>query len=245
MDLICSDAYNLNVSGELKENLKRINENIQKAKIKTGRVESENSRVRIMAVTKTIEPFLVNQAISLGIDLIGENRVQEFLEKENDYSIKRKCEIHFIGKLQSNKVRQIINKVSMIQSLDSEKLALEIDRQAMLHNLVIDVLIQVNVGREDTKSGVFPENLNELVETVLRLSGLRLRGLMAIPPIGSSESNFIVMQRLYEDLKSFAPSNLQIDTLSMGMSDDYETAIAYGSTIIRLGTALFGKRTKV
>jgi hypothetical protein len=189
-------------------------------------------------VTKTVDAQRVNEAISCGIDLLGENRVQEFLQKRPAYS--DNCEVHFIGGLQTNKVRQIINKVSMIQSVDSLKLAHEICRQTALCGEVIDVLIEVNIGGEESKHGVLPESVRESAAQIAEEFGmLRVRGLMTIPPFGESEKHFAKMQRLFEDLRA---GNPEINTLSMGMSGDYEAAIAHGATIVRLGTALFGNR---
>jgi hypothetical protein len=185
-----------------------------------------------MAVTKTIEVDLIRAAVGCGIDLLGENRVQEFLGKCGDYP---KCEVHFIGGLQTNKVRQIVDKVTMIHSVDSYKLAVEIDSRAGGIGRVTDVLAEVNVAAEESKHGVTPEALDELVGQIRELKNVRLRGLMAIPPFGNSGRYFAEMQRLFGKYKDF-------DTLSMGMSGDYEEAIEYGATIVRLGSVLFGGR---
>jgi hypothetical protein len=195
-----------------------------------------------MAVTKTIDIPRIKAAISCGVDLLGENRVQEFLEKRAEYS--GSCEIHFIGGLQTNKVRPLFrefSRVDMIHSVGSEKLAREINFQARQKDdeSPMDILIQVNIGGEATKNGVAPEELDALVEVIDRLTAVRLRGLMAIPPFGDSVRYFPKMQRLFEGLKSRIST---ADTLSMGMSGDYEEAVMHGATIVRLGTALFGSR---
>lgn len=218
------------------ENYKRIVENIEKAGLKAGRTD----KVRLMAVTKTVPFEKVNFAASLGVDLLGENRVQEFLGKREHYN--KSCEVHFIGGLQSNKVKYITDKVSMIHSVDSEKLAEEINRRALAAGKVVDILIEVNIGREESKGGVLLEELDELVSFCFSLSGARLRGFMAIPPPalnGGSEKYFEAMERIYRDYRLKYGG---IDTLSMGMSQDYEQAVLYGSTIVRVGSALFGKR---
>ena len=214
----------------LSDNIKRITENVQQAKHKAGRCDT----VRIMAVTKTIQVDRINEAIGCGIDLLGENRVQEFLQKHEGYS--PDCEIHFIGGLQTNKVRQVVGKVSMIHSVDSIKLAKEIDRCS---KSVTDCLIEVNIADEQSKCGVRPEEINELVKQMSQLPMVRLRGLMTIPPYGDSVRYFEKMQRLFEGLKA---KSSDIEILSMGMSGDYEDAILHGATIVRLGTALFGIR---
>jgi pyridoxal phosphate enzyme (YggS family) len=218
-----------NIGTNIGANYEIICENVERAKSKAGRTD----KVRIMAVTKTIEVARVNEAISCGVDLLGENRVQEFVLKRGGYS--GNCEVHFIGGLQTNKVRQIVGKTAVIQSVDSVKLAREIDR----FGVMTDVLIQVNVGEETTKGGVSPEEIGELAGEIAELGNVRLRGLMSIPPQGEPARYFERMQRLYEDLRA---GRSGIDTLSMGMSGDYEVAVEFGATMIRVGTALFGRR---
>jgi len=211
--------------------LAQIRENIERAKPKSGQ------SVRIMAVTKTQDIATVNRAIAAGVDLLGENRVQEFLSKCAGYE---QAEVHFIGGLQTNKVRQIAQYVSMVHSVDSVKLATEINSQAAKVGKVMDVLIQVNIANEGTKNGADVGALGELAEQVSEMANLRLRGLMAIPPFGDSVRYFPKMQSLYEDLRGKYEG---IDTLSLGMSDDYEAAVAHGATIVRVGSALFGARS--
>ena len=227
--------------GAVADNYKRICENVANAMLRAHR--SDN--VRIMAVTKTVAPEKINFAAELGIGLLGENRVQEFLGKYEEYN--KNCEIHFIGGLQNNKVKYIIDKVSMIHSVDSLKLAAEIDSRAKKAGLVMDVLLEINIADEDTKGGVSKACLEELTEQVMLLDGLRLRGFMTIPPPdvnGSNERYFAEMQRLFEDYRAkLSPCTKgHFDTLSMGMSRDYEKAIEYGSTIVRIGSSLFGYR---
>ena len=222
----------------VKDNYDQIVENISSAMEKTGRTD----KVRLMAVTKTVSYEIVNFASSIGIDLLGENRVQEFLSKYEHYD--KKSQIHFIGGLQTNKVKYIIDKVSMIQSVDSMKLADEINKRSQAINRCIDILIEVNIGGEESKSGVSVDELSELADYCSTLSNVKLKGFMAIPPIdenGSSCKYFEKMERLYNDYrKKFGE---QIDTLSMGMSGDYMNAIRYGASIVRIGSALFGKRS--
>jgi pyridoxal phosphate enzyme (YggS family) len=219
---------------KLEERYALIQENVQKSLEKSGRTDS----VRIMAVTKTVDVETVNSAIALGVDLLGENRVQEFLQKRDGY---KPCEVHFIGGLQTNKVRKIIGQVKMFHSVDSYKLAGEINRQSCLCGKKTDILIQVNIGEEETKGGVSVSQINELVYKINEMKNLRFRGLMAIPPVRESERHFAQMREAFEFVKKTS-GNETCDTLSMGMSGDYETAIQYGATIVRVGSALFGDR---
>ncbi len=222
---------------DIKENYARICENIERAMSRAGR----SDKVRLMAVTKTVSPERINFASGLGIDLLGENRVQEFLDKRESYL---PTEIHFIGSLQTNKVKYIIDKVSMIHSVDSMRLAEEIDRRAAKHGLVMDILTEINIGGEDSKSGIPPQEVRDFCARLGTLRNVRLRGLMTIPPPSCGEERFAQMRGLFEDIKSGA--NLAdaacFDTLSMGMSGDYEAAIKHGATIIRIGSGLFGYR---
>lgn len=220
---------------DISERYEKICEKIEGAMSKSGRKDS----VRLMAVTKTVTPERINYAASLGIDLLGENRVQEFLGKNELYD--KKCEIHFIGGLQNNKVKYIIDKVSMIQSVDSVRLADEISRRALDKGLTMDILIEVNAAKEQTKGGIAPEMLEELASYCRELDGIRLRGLMAIPPANDSVRWFPMIQRLFEDTRERL-CDASFDTLSMGMSGDYEKAVEYGSTMVRIGSALFGYR---
>ncbi len=220
---------------DIRENYARICENVKSAMAEAGRTD----KVRIMAVTKTVAPEKINFAIGLGIGLLGENRVQEFLEKRERYS---SAEVHFIGTLQTNKVKYIIDKVTMIHSVDSLHLAEEIGRRAKQHGLVMDILAEVNIGGEKTKSGLEPQAVKEFCGEVSQLEGIRLRGLMAIPPPACGEDCFAHMGELFNTLKDGEFFGDAFDTLSMGMSGDYETAVKYGATVVRIGSGLFGYR---
>lgn len=196
-----------------------------------------SGNVRLMAVTKTVPPEAVNAAVEAGIDLLGENRVQEYLDKKDSYA--KNAEVHFIGGLQTNKVKYIIGSVSLIHSADSVKLCGEINRLSAKNNTVGDILAQVNIGEEASKGGVAPDMLKDFLSEISEFENIRVRGLMTIPPPGISERYFEKMQRIFEDTKSkFA----DMDILSMGMSADYITAVKYGSTIVRVGTGIFGSR---
>jgi pyridoxal phosphate enzyme (YggS family) len=206
---------------------------------------SKPDSVRLMAVTKTVPPELVNEAIAQGITLLGENRAQELCEKYASYD-KSGVEIHFIGHLQGNKARQIIGKVDMIQSLDRLSLAREIDSQAQKAGITMRALVEVNIGGEASKSGVAPERLEELLHEVSELKNLRVEGLMTIPPVcedlALAERYFHKMKELWLDIQAIKIDNVIMEYLSMGMSDDYPAAIKHGANIVRVGTAIFGRR---
>ncbi len=205
-----------------------------------AKYRSADETVRIMAVTKTVDPDKINFAIENGFTLLGENRVQEYLSKKDSYL--KTASVHFIGNLQTNKVKYIISEVDMIQSVSGSKLANEINRLAEKNDKIMDVLIEVNIGEEQTKGGVDAGALDELVRSTAELKNIRIRGLMAIPPIGCGEETFEKMHRLFVSLKESRIDNVDMDILSMGMSGDFELAIKHGSNLVRIGTALFGAR---
>ena len=219
------------------ENLRAIRFNMSEAAAKYRKPEE---KIRLMAVTKTVPPEAVNHSIELGIDLLGENRVQEYQSKKELY--RKGTEVQFIGHLQTNKVKYIIDSVSMIQSVDSIRLASEINRLAKAQNIVMDVLCEVNIGGEESKSGVSPHELEGFVEQLAEMEHIHVRGLMTIPPPSDSCFYFEKMQRLFEDLKAAPPKNSEITLLSMGMSADYTDAVKFGTGMVRLGSALFGAR---
>lgn len=222
------------------ENYKRITQNIARAAEKSGRKYKD---ITLLAATKTVDIDVINHAINSGIQFIGENRVQEFLSKYSDYSPVNK---HFIGHLQTNKVKDIIGKVSLIHSVDSYRLAEEISKQAKKSGITVDVLLEINIGQESSKSGFSYDEALIAVEKIAELGGVRIKGLMAIPPIcDDSEQNrhyFAKMKKLFIDIGDKKIDNSSMEILSMGMSDDYAVAIEEGATMVRLGTALFGRR---
>ncbi len=226
----------------LEENLKVIRQNIAEAARKAGKKEQD---IILLAATKTVPVEVINHGIRLGIDHIGENKVQELLSKYDELELAR-CDCQFIGHLQTNKVRQLIGKVSMIQSVDSIKLANEISRLSSARGLSTDLLIEVNIGREENKSGVLPEGLTELLEQISSLPAVRVRGLMAIPPVSENISEtmryFTNMSQYFVDIKAKKIDNVTMDYLSMGMSADYVPAIEAGANMVRVGSALFGAR---
>ena len=206
-----------------------------------------NRQVTLLAATKTVPPEVINYAIdNLGITDIGENRVQELLDKYDALHLDN-ARLHFIGSLQTNKVKYIVDKVCMIHSVDSEKLALEIDRQARKHDIIMDVLIEVNIGREENKGGVMPEDVETLADKINELDGLRLCGMMTIAPkCGEKSEYFKYFDKTYQifiDILKKKLHNINIPVLSMGMSDSYEEAIACGSNMIRVGSSIFGARS--
>lgn len=227
---------------DIKYNYEKIINNIAQAAVKSGRKPED---ITFLAATKTVEPEYINYAISLGLKFIGENRVQELLSKYDAYDLDNSS-LHFIGHLQSNKVRHIVGKVSMIQSVDSIKLAKEISMQSIKRNLTTDILIEVNIGKEENKSGVMPENLEELLYETASLDGISVCGLMAIPPICENEQKirgyFQNMRNLFIDISDKKIDNIKMGILSMGMSGDYQEAILEGANLVRIGSSLFGER---
>lgn len=227
---------------DIEENLKEIRDNIAEAAIQSGRSPED---VRLMAVTKTVEPYFINHAIHCGINLIGENRVQEFLGKKPELDLDG-VDCHLIGHLQTNKVKQIVGEVSTIQSVDSLKVAKEISKQSVKRDVLTKVLLEVNVGEEESKSGLPYDAVSDLLLEIAALPGLQVEGLMAIPPICEDEvilrGYFSKMNQLYVDMKAQNIDNISINTLSMGMSADYVQAILEGATLVRVGSNMFGAR---
>ncbi|MBP3387594.1 MAG: YggS family pyridoxal phosphate-dependent enzyme [Clostridia bacterium] len=217
---------------EIKENLDRI----------FNAVKDKN--VTVVAATKTVDVERINYAIECGLRDIGENRVGELLEKYEHYD--KRARVHFIGQLQRNKVKYIIDKVCLIHSVDSIPLADEIEKQARKHGIVMDVLVEVNIGREASKGGVMPEDLDEILDHIRSLEHVKVRGLMTIGPKIENVENkshfFSKMSEIFIDISTKNVDNSNMDILSMGMSADYLEAVECGATMIRPGTALFGKR---
>ncbi|MCD8026621.1 MAG: YggS family pyridoxal phosphate-dependent enzyme [Clostridiales bacterium] len=227
---------------DVEYNYKLINDRIAEAALKSGRKRED---ITLLAATKTVEPEIINYAISLGLDHIGENKVQELLSKYDSYDLNN-CSLQFIGHLQTNKVRQIVDKVDLIQSVDSVKLANEISKQSLKRSKTTEVLVEVNIGREENKSGVMPEELENLLCQISNFEGIKVKGLMAIPPICDNKQKisqfFNNMHNIFIDISQKKLDNISMTTLSMGMSADYYEAILEGATMVRVGSALFGKR---
>lgn len=223
-------------------NLQCIRERMENACLEAGRHPDE---VTLLAVTKTVDAQRINAAIQHGVKEIGENRVQEFLGKRDDLNLAN-VQAHLIGHLQTNKVRQIVGKVQMIQSVDSFRLASAIDRCSRELGIVTPILVEVNIGGEEVKSGIDPNLLEELLTQIAPLDGIRVRGLMTVPPILHKEKEkreiFSKMYQLFVDIGEKNIDNIDMQILSMGMSGDYREAILEGSTMVRVGSALFGER---
>lgn len=225
----------------IKRNLDSVMERIEKAAQRSGR----NARdIKLIAVTKTVEPEKILKTIDEGILDLGENRVQELTGKYD--IIDRKCNWHLIGHLQTNKVKYIIDKVKLIHSVDRLELAQEINKRAQSHGITVDVLVQVNVSGEESKFGVALEEAREMVEKMSAFSNIRIRGFMTMAPFAENpESIRYVFSKLRDfsiDIRKENLDNNNMDILSMGMSNDFEVAIEEGSNMVRIGTALFGKR---
>lgn len=208
----------------------------------------EGRRIRTVVATKTVPAEVINRSRAFGINAIGENRVQELLSKYDELD-KEGLEIHFIGRLQTNKVKYIADKVCMIQSVDSEKLAREIDRQCKKIGKIMDVLIEVNIGAEEAKAGIDADGVNALADIVCSLDNLKLRGIMVIPPKCESceelSQYFLQSYKIFIDICENKLHNIKEGILSMGMSGDYALAIKCGSNMIRPGRAVFGERYTV
>ena len=224
------------------ENVAIVRKNIAAAALRAGRDPSE---VLLVAATKTNDADRVREAIAAGVDACGENRVQEMLEKAA-LGAYEGAPLHFIGHLQRNKVKNVVGLVSLIHSIDSIELLRQVDRAAAAKGLVQDVLLEINIGAETSKSGFAPEALSDALGTAAPLKNIRIRGLMAIPPIcASGEENrqyFVRMKQLFVDNCEKKYDNVRMDFMSMGMSGDYETAVECGAHIVRIGTAVFGPR---
>lgn len=227
------------------ESYPRILERLERAAERSGRKASD---IILLAATKTQPAPVINHAIAAGITHIGENRVQEYLSRYGDLRLEGVAR-HFIGHLQTNKVKSIVDKVDMIESVDSVHLAQAIGRECRRLHTVMPVLIEVNIGNEANKSGVSPDELVETVGQIAQIEGVAVQGLMAIPPICDTEKEirhyFEQMRQLFIDIGAEKIDNSNMVYLSMGMSGDFDAAIESGANLVRLGTALFGRRLYV
>ena len=232
MEKLSAEEFDLNYQGVLKR--------LKSAAEKSGRDISE---ITLLAATKTVDADTINYAIEKGITHIGENRVQELISK---HGLLRPAHSHFIGHLQTNKVKDIIDKVEMIESVDSIRLANEISKQAQKRGIVMDVLLEINIGGEESKSGFAPEDAEKAVGEVTKLDGIRVKGLMTIPPATDlpeeSRKYFREMYKLFIDIRGKNIDNSKMSVLSMGMSNDFDIAVEEGANLVRVGTSLFGRR---
>ena len=221
-------------------NYDAVMEKLDKALLKAGKTRQD---VILLAATKTVDVDTINYAINKGIAYIGENKVQELLLK---YDGVIDVHHHFIGHLQTNKVKDVVGKVEIIHSVDSLKLAKEISKQSQKIGKTMDILLEINIGDEDSKWGFTPDNLENSIKEIAALTNIRICGLMAIPPIcENAEDNrkyFKKMYQLFVDIRDKNIDNSYMNILSMGMSDDFDIAIEEGANLVRVGTALFGKR---
>ena len=224
------------------ENVAAIRAAMESAARDAGRDPKE---IQLCAATKMNDAAAVRQAIAAGVDVCGENRVQELTQKlgENAYV---GAPVHFIGHLQTNKVRQVVGKVDLIQSVGSLHLLEAVNKEAARQNLRQDILLEVNIGEEAAKTGFATSEILPLIDKIDSFSNICVRGLMAIPPIsenpGDNSKFFLKMREIYVDIRAKKKDNVQVDCLSMGMSGDYLDAIRCGSTMVRIGTAIFGER---
>lgn len=222
------------------ENYLKITDDIADAAKKSGRRPRD---IALVGVTKTVCADDINIAIDAGLSVIGENKAQELMEKLPNL---HPAEAHFIGNLQSNKVKYIIDKVALIQSVGSLSLMKEIDRQAKKHGITMDILLQINIGKEDSKGGFFEEELEAALSQAADYGNIRVRGLMAIPPVCQNPKDaqiyFTKMSNLFVDNSAKKSHNISMEILSMGMSADYREAILCGANTVRVGSLLFGKR---
>ena len=224
------------------ENVAAIRRELEKAALAAGRDPKE---IQLCAATKMNDAEAVRQAIAAGVDCCGENRVQELTQKLAQHAYDG-APVHFIGHLQTNKVKQVVGKVALIQSVDSLRLLCAIDTEARKQGIVQDILLEINIGQEESKSGFREEEILPLLEKIGDFPNICVKGLMAIPPISQNSGDnlkyFQKISHLSVDIKAKKYDNVTVKCLSMGMSGDYQDAIRCGSTMIRIGTAIFGAR---
>jgi PLP dependent protein len=226
---------------EIKNRIQAIRERIAAAAARSGRQRSE---IRLMAVTKTVEEGRIRQALEAGIDLCGENYIQESRIKVE--SIGHPPQWHMIGHLQTNKAKYAVRLFDMVQSVDRLELAVELDRRAKAAGRVLPILIEVNSGGELTKSGIAPEETLSLIRKIIPLENIAIRGLMTMPPWFENPETarpfFAALRTLRDQIAAARIDRVAMEELSMGMTDDYEVAIEEGATIVRIGRGIFGER---
>ncbi len=225
----------------IRENYLRVTEKIEEAKLRSP----YKQEVTLLAATKTVPAEEIIFAIEeLGLPMAGENKVQELLSKYDD--LKGRCPLHIIGHLQTNKVKSIVGKVDMIQSVDSIRLADEIAKRSLERGVITDVLCEINIGREENKGGIMPEETEEFVSRLLETEGIRLRGLMTMAPVCEKKDDykkyFNKTYNIYLDILGKKSHNIIEPVLSMGMSDSFEVAIEEGASLVRVGSSIFGSR---
>lgn len=225
----------------IKNNIEEINRKISEAAIRSGRNPKD---ILLLAVSKTIDIPRIKKAVECGLTELGENKVQEIMEKYEPMGSNVKW--HLIGHLQTNKVKYIIDKVEMIHSVESIKLAEEINKRAKQHNLIMDILVEINIADEESKYGIKPEDAETFIQNISEFSNIHVKGLMTVAPyVENQEENrfyFRKMAQLLVDINNKKINNVNMNVLSMGMTGDFEVAIEEGATIVRVGTGIFGKR---
>ena len=224
------------------ENVKSIKQRVAEAAVRSGRAPED---VRLCAATKMNDAFRVREAIAAGVDICGENRVQELTEKFEQGAYEG-CPLHFIGHLQKNKVKYLVGRVQLIESVDCLELLETIDKRAKSMGLVQNVLLEVNIGGEESKTGVAPEALWPLLDAAAAQEHIRVKGLMAIPPVNDDDAQnrryLAQVYKLFVQAGERGYQNVAMETLPMGMSGDFENAIREGATLVRIGTAIYGER---
>ena len=226
----------------IRDNILEVQDNIAKACARSGRRSEE---VLLLAVSKYVETERIAQAVEAGLRSFGENHAQEVREKLTFFK-QNSCSVHFIGQLQTNKIKYVCCETALIHSVDRFALAEQISRRAVARGGIQDVLIQVNIGDEEQKGGVPAEEVQDIVGRCQELPNLRIKGLMCVPPAMEKEAvrpYFAEMRKLFETVSDAFPG-LEMDTLSMGMSHDYDVAVEEGATIVRVGSAIFGARDR-
>ena len=226
----------------IQENISAIRKKMNAAAIAAGR---DPKQIQLCAATKMNDSDAVREAIRCGVDCCGENRVQELTAKLSDDAY-RGAPVHFIGHLQTNKVKQVVGKVDLIQSIDSLRLLEAVQKEAAKQGIRQNILLEINIGGEENKTGFSLQEISAILEKMPQFPNVFVKGFMAIPPIcrnpGDNDKFFQEMYNLSVDITAKKSDNVCMDTLSMGMSDDFEDAIRWGSTMIRVGTAIFGAR---
>ena len=225
----------------IQRNIEAIRERIERACDKAG---LKRDTIKLVAVTKTVDVQSINKAVECGITLLGENKVQEIVEKTP--LIEGNVEWHMIGHLQTNKVRYIADKVKMIHSVDSIKLVEEINKRFKNHSRIIDILVEINIGREDSKNGIAPENIMQFLQDANKYENIHIMGLMTVAPacdnVEKVRPYFREMKKIFENIKSENIENVNMESLSMGMTNDFEIAIEEGTNMVRIGSGIFGPR---
>lgn len=226
---------------KMREAILEVREKIEAAAVRSGRDPNE---ILLLGVTKTVDIDAMQAAFDLGIKDFGENRVQEFVKKSD--ILNRECRWHIIGRLQTNKVKYLDSRITLIHSLDRIELAEALDKRGKKINYVFPVLVQVNVSGENTKAGISPENLKDFLLRLSKMGNIKVRGLMTIAPYTEDPEAvryvFRNLKKLSVDIDRERVDNISMEELSMGMSGDYEVAVEEGATIVRIGSAIFGER---